>query len=107
MEASLAAAEPTGVTFAVENHSHTTNDPAFLTALLDGVGSKRLGLTLDIGNFYWFGHPLGKVYELCETFAPPHFPHALQETSAIRRRGDQDTRQGSPISEAGENQGLG
>ena len=38
-----------------------------------GVGSKRLGLTLDTGNFYWFGHPLSKVYELYETFAPRVF----------------------------------
>ena len=69
----MAATEPTGVVFAVENHSNTTNDPAFLGALLDGVGSERLGVTLDIGNFYWFGHPLEKVYELCEKFAPRIF----------------------------------
>jgi sugar phosphate isomerase/epimerase len=69
----MAATEPTGVTFAVENHSNTTNDPVFLAALLDGVGSKRLGVTLDVGNFYWFGHPLSKVYELCEQFAPRVF----------------------------------
>ncbi len=66
----LAATEATGVSFAVENHSNTTNDPAFLAALFEGVGSKRLGLTLDTANFYWFGHPLSKVYELCKTFAP-------------------------------------
>ena len=66
----IAATESTGVRFAVENHSNTTNDPAFLHPVLDQVGSKRLGVTLDIGNFYWFGHPLSKVYELCETFAP-------------------------------------
>lgn len=69
----IAATESTGVTFAIENHSNTTNDPAFLTPLFDGVGSKRLGLTLDAGNFYWFGHPLSKVYELIEQFAPRVF----------------------------------
>jgi sugar phosphate isomerase/epimerase len=37
------------------------------------VGSNRLGLTLDTGNFYWFGHPLSKVYELYEAFAPRVF----------------------------------
>lgn len=62
--------EPTGVAFAIENHGGTTNDPAFLGPLFDRVGSPRLGLTLDTGNFYWFGHPLSKVYELYETFAP-------------------------------------
>ena len=59
--------------FAVENHGTTTNDPVFLNALFEKVGSKRLGLTLDTGNFYWFGHPLSKVYELYETFAPRVF----------------------------------
>ena len=38
-----------------------------------GVGSPRLGLTLDTGNFYWFGHPLSKVYQLYEMFAPRVF----------------------------------
>jgi sugar phosphate isomerase/epimerase len=66
----LAGTEATGVRFAIENHGHTTNDPEFLTPLFQGVGSNRLGLTLDTGNFYWFGHPLAKVYELYETFAP-------------------------------------
>lgn len=63
-------AEDTPVCYGIENHSTTTNDPEFLTQLFDGVGSKHLGLTLDTGNFYWFGHPLSKVYELFERFAP-------------------------------------
>jgi sugar phosphate isomerase/epimerase len=62
--------EGTGVRFGVENHGPSGNNPAFLSPLLDRVGSKRLGVTLDTGNFYWFGHPLSKVYELIETFAP-------------------------------------
>ena len=62
--------EDTGVAFGIENHGGTTNDPEFLRPLFERVGSKRLGLTLDTGNFYWFGHPLSKVYELYETFAP-------------------------------------
>ncbi len=66
----IAATEPTGVAFGIENHGAVTNDPEFLTRLFAGVGSKRLGLTLDTGNFYWFGHPLSKVYELYEAFAP-------------------------------------
>jgi sugar phosphate isomerase/epimerase len=65
----IADTEPTGVAFAIENHGTTTNDPAFLGALFEKVGSKRLGLTLDTANFYWFGHPLSKVYELCESLA--------------------------------------
>jgi sugar phosphate isomerase/epimerase len=69
----IAATESTGVAFAIENHGNTTNDPEFLQPLFAGVGSKRLGLTLDTGNFYWFGHPLSKVYELYEMFAPRVF----------------------------------
>lgn len=65
----LAETEATGVKFAIENHGHTTNDPEFLTPLFQGVGSDRLGLTLDTGNFYWFGHPLTKLYQLYATFA--------------------------------------
>jgi len=63
------ATESTGVCWAIENHGSTTNDPAFLEPLFARVGSKRLGLTLDTGNFYWFGHPLSKVHELFETFS--------------------------------------
>lgn len=66
----MVATESTGVAFGIENHGNTTNDPQFLTPLFDGVGSNRLGLTLDTGNFYWFGHPLSKLYEIYETFAP-------------------------------------
>lgn len=69
----IQASESTGVAFAIENHGNTTNDPEFLKPLFDGVGSKRLGLTLDTGNFYWFGHPLSKLYDLYETFAPRAF----------------------------------
>jgi sugar phosphate isomerase/epimerase len=84
----MAETEATGVRFAIENHGNTTNKPEFLAALFDGVGSKRLGLTLDTGNFYWFGHPLSKLYGIYEQFAPRafhthcksiHYPEADRE----------------------------
>ncbi len=84
----LEATEATGVAFGIENHGNTTNDPAFLKALFAGVGSPRLGLTLDTGNFYWFGHPLSKLYDIFETFASRvfhthckniHYPEAERE----------------------------
>ncbi len=65
--------EPTGARFAIENHGRLTNDPDFLAPLLEGVGSERLGLTLDTANFYWFGHPLSRLYEIFEQFAPRTF----------------------------------
>jgi sugar phosphate isomerase/epimerase len=65
-----AVAEGTPVRFGVENHSTTTNDPKFLASLFDGVGSDKLGLTLDCANFYWWGHPLKDLYKLYAQFAP-------------------------------------
>ncbi len=58
------------VRFGVENHGTTTNRPDFLRRVFDGVGTKRFGITLDVGNFYWFGHPLSKLYDIYTEFAP-------------------------------------
>jgi len=69
----MAQVEPTGVPLAIENHGSVTNDPEFLDALFRGVGSPLLGLTLDTGNFYWYGHPLTKLYEIFERFASRAF----------------------------------
>lgn len=57
------------VEFGIENHGETSNRPEFLDRVLDGVGDDRLGLTLDTGNFYWYGHPLEMVYHLMEKYA--------------------------------------
>jgi sugar phosphate isomerase/epimerase len=57
------------IRFGVENHGRFTNDPDLLGKLFDGVNSDQLGLTLDVMNFYWFGHPLDEVYNLCAKFA--------------------------------------
>lgn len=63
------ATEDTAVRFGVENHGRVTNDTDFLERLFDGVGSDRLGLTLDTANFYWFGYPLSDLYKIYERFA--------------------------------------
>lgn len=60
----------TPVRFGVENHGQITNDPAFLEKLFDGVGSEKLGLTLDTANFYWWGHPLEELYKIYKQVAP-------------------------------------
>jgi sugar phosphate isomerase/epimerase len=65
--------ESTGVSFGVENHG-PANNPEFLLPLFEKVNSPRFGLTFDTGNFYWYGFPLSKIYELCEKFAP-HVVH--------------------------------
>jgi sugar phosphate isomerase/epimerase len=72
MKKAMEVTADTDVSLAIENHGDMTNDPEFLQKLFEGVGApgeKRLGLTLDTGNFYWYGHPLSKLYDLFETFA--------------------------------------
>jgi sugar phosphate isomerase/epimerase len=53
----------------MENHGRVSNRPEFIEKLFGRVGDRRMGLTLDTGNFYWFGHPLEKVYQIMETYA--------------------------------------
>jgi len=57
------------VRLGVENHGRVTNRPEFLSALFEEVGSMRFGLTLDTGNFYWYGFPLNELYKIYERFA--------------------------------------
>jgi sugar phosphate isomerase/epimerase len=59
----------TGVHLGIENHGPLANDPAFLDAVLAEVDHPRLGLTLDTGNFYWFGYSADEVYRLVERYA--------------------------------------
>jgi sugar phosphate isomerase/epimerase len=63
-------AEGTPIRFGVENHGKITNNPQFLEKLFNGVGSPKLGLTLDCANFYWWGHPVNDLYPIYEKFAP-------------------------------------
>jgi sugar phosphate isomerase/epimerase len=65
-----AVAQTDGVDFGIENHGSHGNQPEFLVKLFSAVASDRFGMTLDTGNFYWAGHPLSRVYELLERFAP-------------------------------------
>ncbi|MEN6372006.1 MAG: sugar phosphate isomerase/epimerase family protein [Armatimonadota bacterium] len=66
----LEATDGLDVDMGIENHSFQGNQPEFLDMLMEKVGSPRLGLTLDTGNFYWAGFPLDKVYEILEHLAP-------------------------------------
>jgi len=59
------------VELGVENHGPFANDPHFLDHVFAAAkDDPRLGLTLDTGNFYWFGHPLAEVYRLIERYGP-------------------------------------
>jgi sugar phosphate isomerase/epimerase len=70
MKKVLDATSSSNVALGIENHGFQGNDPDFLDGVLASVGSNRVGLTMDIGNFYWAGHPLEKVYKIHEHFAP-------------------------------------
>ncbi len=65
--------EGMSVRFAIENHGGTTNRVEFLEKLFGAVKSERMGLTLDTGNFYWFGYPLEQLYGIYRKFAPRAF----------------------------------
>jgi len=65
-----AVAGQTHVQLTIENLGHYLNRQEILDPILKSFDTKRVGLTLDICNMYWFGHPLSKIYELAEHFAP-------------------------------------
>jgi sugar phosphate isomerase/epimerase len=60
----------TGIDLGIENHGHISNDPKYLDGVFAAVGDPRLGMTLDTGNFCWYGHPLSELYKVLEHFAP-------------------------------------
>lgn len=70
VEQVLRRTEDTGVDLGIENHGPIANDPSFLDDVFAAVPDPRLGMTLDTGNFYWFGFPLEEVYGLIEKYAP-------------------------------------
>ncbi|MFH2068740.1 MAG: sugar phosphate isomerase/epimerase family protein [Candidatus Omnitrophota bacterium] len=61
--------EGSRVQLGIENHGVQGNDPAFLKEVIERVGDSRLGVNMDTGNFYWYGNPLDKVYEILEFVA--------------------------------------
>jgi sugar phosphate isomerase/epimerase len=65
----LAETKDLKVDLGIENHGHQGNDPSFLEGQMELVGSPRLGITMDTGNFYWAGHPITAVYEILERVA--------------------------------------
>lgn len=66
----LEATADSGVNLGIENHGRISNAPAWLDATFDAVDDPRLGLTLDVGNLYWWGHPLSELYGVIASLAP-------------------------------------
>ncbi len=70
MKKILDATADLNVNMGIENHGYKGNEQEFLDAVLDAVNSGRVGMTLDTGNFYWYGYPLKRVHEIIKHFAP-------------------------------------
>lgn len=77
------------VALGMENHGFQGNNLAFLLNIIEEIGSDRIGMTLDSGNFYWRGYPLSEVYGILKILAPyakhTHFkninyPESMRET---------------------------
>lgn len=66
----LKRTEGKSVALGIENHGFQGNNLAFLLNIYTKVNSPRLGSTLDTGNFYWRGYPLGEVYGILRLLAP-------------------------------------
>jgi sugar phosphate isomerase/epimerase len=88
----LRATADSEVALGIENHGPHGNDPGWMRAVVRRVGSPRLGLTLDLGNWYWYGHPLSALYGIYEEFAPlvkaTHvknigYPEEIRETQRV------------------------
>lgn len=58
------------VDLGIENHGVQGNNADFLEGQIKMVGSRRLGITMDVGNFYWAGYPLDTVYDILKQLAP-------------------------------------
>lgn len=58
------------VSFGLENHGEYSNNPEFFRIVFSALKDNRIGITLDSGNFYWYGLPLNRVYQLFSELAP-------------------------------------
>ncbi len=70
MKKALKATKGCGVQLGIENHGVQGNDPDFLHQVIGRVGDDHLGVNMDTGNFYWYGFPIERVYEVLQSVAP-------------------------------------
>lgn len=80
-----------GISLGIENHGLITNNPEYLRKLFKET-DEIVGLTLDTGNFYWYGLPLKEVYKIIKEFAPrvkhTHIKNAIarNDVKNVRRK---------------------
>ncbi|MBN2327123.1 MAG: sugar phosphate isomerase/epimerase [Candidatus Omnitrophica bacterium] len=82
------------VIVAIENLSVYWNRPEILRSVMGAFQADDLNLCLDPINFYWYGHPRAKVYEIVREFIPRarHFhvknvAHPEEMREAVRTPG--------------------
>jgi len=63
-------AERTGVHIALENLQLFWNRVEVLEPVMKSLPTEKVGLTHDVTNMYWYGHPLDRIYGMTETIAP-------------------------------------
>ena len=59
----------TNMCLAVENHGVISNNFDYLKRVLDATDPEIFGVTLDTGNFYWYGYPIDIVHKIIEEIA--------------------------------------
>ncbi|RLE69791.1 MAG: hypothetical protein DRJ45_06180, partial [Thermoprotei archaeon] len=59
----------TNMCLAVENHGVISNNFDYLKRVLDATDPEIFGVTLDTGNFYWYGYPINTVHKIIEEIA--------------------------------------
>jgi sugar phosphate isomerase/epimerase len=72
-------AEKHDVVFAVDNHGYCTNDGDRQLALIEAVGSPRVGVNLDTMNYRWFGHDIPTINRYYEILAKHTFHTHLKD----------------------------
>lgn len=94
------------VSLAMENHGFIGNKREFIQNILETVDSERMGLTLDTGNFYWYGYPLDEVYEIIESFATyvkhthiKNLKFSEERQKVMRKPGEEWPKSAAPIYE--------
>lgn len=94
------------VSLGMENHGQQGNNLAFLLNIIHDIGSDRIGMTLDTGNFYWRGYPRSEVYGILKVLAPHtrhthlkniRYPETIRET--VRESGYEYMRYVSSLEE--------
>lgn len=75
-------AEKLGIVLGLENHGTLTNDGRIQMKIVESVGSRWLGITVDTSNYRWFGNDLETIEEYFKMVAPYVVHTHLKDGSA-------------------------